>query len=552
MKNGRIRIFAATLAAMMVMSSCSAIDSLREKIEGDNSEEETEEIEESESETTDETEVTTVTDETEVSDETLPSETEEKSHAFDTSIIIDKAKKSDYQVGVYAEDFAYVYYAPEETGMYFENLTKEDYDKLKDEFGPSKHAPYKMMVGLGDNIEKFAVVAHNDNDMCSVFVINFDSEASALAYYDEIDSFMRGLTKLKNAEKNTFGNKGEEKGVTYEFLVDTNKIGDYKDFYFIYLSGDSVILSIGTSQDLDKNQNLVGDMLKGYGVVTPNVEIPAEEDVPVENTDEVELPEYIAKYEFPDIPGMEIEEDLKTSYESYVYDYIAENVGLSASFQETIKIEKNGMPEEDSLPNIAGVTKYIIKDLDSDGTDDMLVFGFVQVEAPELDYASFKYLPFVLLCQADYDSIRVMDSIVYEPSDPAGYGYHSIAIESTLTCSFKFLSYITEDNTILLSFHKSGFVGDIGYCNALELTVENGKIKPITMLYQYNGGSADFKYCKFDLQTGEGTNITGEMYPQSVVALQWQDLPEHEFYIYIDETKDLKGAEYNFYYNFID
>ena len=179
----------------------------------------------------------------------------------------------------------------------------------------------------------------------------------------------------------------------------------------------------------------------------------------------------------------------------------------------------------------------------------MLVFGFVKVDAPEIDYASYKYLPFVMLCQADYDSIRVMDSMVYEPSDPPRYGYYSTAIESTPTTAYRFMGYLLDDNTVVLTFHKTGLVGDIGYCNALSFTVENGKFKFIDMLYQYEGGSDGFKYTVFDLQSGIESKLDGTLYPQSVTLAHWGMLPPNEFIVDIGGTHDLKNTEYNIFCN---
>ena len=553
MKNSRLlKILAASVAIMTLLSGCSYIDSFMKKDEPEETEEEETESEE-ETTTTEVTESeTTETEETaETTAEPTPTETEPtdvKTLGFDKEILLDNAKYYKYQKGDdFKECYTDLWDADEKKSYYCEDLTGEDYKKqFESDIPMYNFNPFQSINrDIEDQIERYTVASTNSPRWSSIYLIDFDTVINATAFYDEVTEDLESSVYNATMRDKYVKDSDKVDDVSYFFMhiesTSSTETEKYYHCFYFYKKADTVIAALAYTESCPDYQEYVKNMLNGYGLVMPDLnEISA-----------VELPEYLVKYDFPEIPSMEIQETLKDSYESYVYDYIAEKVGLSATFSETIPMTKNGMPEEDSLPNISGVTSYMIKDLDSDGTEDMLVFGFVQVKADNIDYATYKYLPFIMLCQTDYDSIKVMDSMVYEPTDPPRYGYYSTALESTPTFIYRFSGFYTKDNTVLLTFNKSGLVGDIGYCNALELTVENGKFKLLNMLYQYNGGSDDFKYTMFDLQTGEETKVDGIMYPQTVTVLQWQDLTsyEQEFFVNIEGTHDLKNTEYNIFYN---
>ncbi|MCR5803033.1 MAG: hypothetical protein K6G47_02110 [Clostridia bacterium] len=551
MKNSRLlKIAAASIAIMTLLSGCSYIDSFMKKDEPDKTEEEETESEEEETTTTEVTE-----SETEESKETTPEPTptetepaEAKTSGFDKEILLGNAKYYKYQPSDdFVESFTDIYDSVDEKSYYFEDLTGEDYKKQFESDIPMYDFNPFLSIDrdIKDQIDSYTVASTNKPGWSSIYLIDFDSVENADSFFVTVTEDLKSSVINATMRDKNVKDFGEIDDVSYFFMhvesTSSTETEKYYHCFYFYKKADTVIAALAYTQSCPDYQEYVNNMLNGYGLVIPDLkEITA-----------VDLPEYLADYDFPDIPSMEIQETLEESYESYVYDYIAEKVGLSATFSETVPMVENSMPEKDSLPNISGVTSYMIRDLDSDGTDDMLVFGFVQVDAPEIDYASYKYLPFIMLCQTDYDSIKVMDSMVYEPADPPRYGYYSTALESTPTFVYRFLGYYTIDDTVLLTFYKSGLVGDIGYCNALELTIENGKLKLLNMLYQYNGGSDDFEYTMFDLQTGEETKIDGIMYPQTVTVIQWQDLPsyEHEFFVNIEGTHDLKNTEYNLFYN---
>lgn len=551
MKNSRLlKIAAASVAIMALLSGCSYIDSFMKKDEPDKTEEEETESEEEETTTTEVTESETE-ESKETTSEPTPTETEPadvKTSGFDKEILLDNAKYYKYQPSDdFKASFTDLCESDETKSYYCEDLTGEDYKKQFESDIPMYDFNPFLSINLDveGQIESYMVASTNSPRWSSIYLIDFDSVENADSFFVTVTEDLKSSVINATMRDKNVKDFGEIDDISYFFMhvesTSSTETEKYYHCFYFYKKADTVIAALAYTQSCPDYQEYVNNMLNGYGLVIPDLkEITA-----------VDLPEYLADYDFPEIPSMEIQETLEDSYESYVYDYIAEKVGLSATFSETVPMAENSMPEKDSLPNISGVTSYMIKDLDSDGTDDMLVFGFVQVDAPEIDYASYKYLPFIMLCQTDYDSIKVMDSMVYEPADPPRYGYYSTALESTPTFVYRFLGYYTIDDTVLLTFYKSGLVGDIGYCNALELTVENGKLKLLNMLYQYNGGSDDFEYTMFDLQTGEETKIDGIMYPQTVTVIQWQDLPsyEHEFFINIEGTHDLKNTEYNIFYN---
>ena len=551
MKNSRLlKILAASVAIMTLLSGCSYIDSFMKKDEPDKTEEEETESEEEETTTTEVTE-----SETEESKETTPEPTptetepiEVKTTGFSKDTLLKNAKSYNYQA---SDDFKASYTdlcdTNETRSFYCEDLTGEDYKKqFESDIPMYDFNPFlSINLNIEDQIDSYLVASTNSPRWSSIYLIDFDTEENADSFYDTVTEDLKSSVINATMRDKNVKDFGEKNDVSYFFMhvlsTSSTETEKYYHCFYFYKKSDTIIAALAYTQSCPDYQEYVKNMLNGYGLMMPDLkEISA-----------IDLPEYLVDYDFPEIPSMEIQETLNDSYESYVYDYIAEKVGLSATFNETIPMAKNSMPEEDSLPNISGVTSYMIKDLDSDGTDDMIVFGFVQVKADNIDYATYKYLPFIMLCQTDYDSIKVMDSMVYEPADPPKYGYYSTALESTPTFIYRFLGYYTKDNTVLLTFYKSGLVGDIGYSNALELTVENGKLKLLNMLYQYNGGSDDFKYTMFDLQTGEETKIDGIMYPQTVTVLQWQDITsyEQEFFVNFEGTHDLKNTEYNVSYN---
>lgn len=541
-----LKTVAATVAFITLLSGCSFPD---HSGKDDRSEEEETESEEEETTTTEVTETETEESE-EPTPEPTPTETEPtevKASGFDKEILVGNAKYYKYQQGDdFVEDFTDICASDDNKSYYFEDLTGEDYRKqFESDLPMYDFNPFTSINrDIEGQLDGYTVVSTNSPRWSSIYLIDFDTEENADSFYADVTEELKSSVITTTLQDKNVKDSGEKDDVSYYFMhvesvsyEDTDKF--YHCFYF-YKKADTVIAALAYTKSCPDYQEYVANMLSGYDLV-----IPALKEITA-----IDMPEYLVDHDLPEIPGMEIQETLESSYETYLHDYIEENVGVAETFSETIPADKTtGNPEKDSLPDISGVTGHLIADLDSDGTDDMLVFGFVKVDAPEIDYASYKYLPFVMLCQADYDSIRVMDSMVYEPSDPPRYGYYSTAIESTPTNAYRFMGYLLDDNTVVLTFHKTGLVGDIGYCNALSFTVESGKFKFIDMLYQYEGGSDGFKYTVFDLQTGIESKLDGTLYPQSVTLAHWGMLPPNEFIVDIGGTHDLKNTEYNIFCN---
>lgn len=541
-----LKTVASTVAFITLLSGCSFLD---HSGKDDRSEEEETESEEEETTTTEVTETETEESE-EPTPEPTPTETEPtevKASGFDKDILVGNAKYYKYQQGDdFVEDFTDICASDDNKSYYFEDLTGEDYRKqFESDLPMYDFNPFTSIDrDIEGQLDGYTVVSTNSPRWSSIYLIDFDTEENADSFYTDVTEELKSSVITTTLQDKNVKDSGEKDDVSYYFMhVESVSYDDTDKFYhcfYFYRKADTVIAALAYTESCPDYQEYVANMLSGYDLVIPDLkEITA-----------IDMPEYLVDHDLPEIPGMEIQETLESSYETYLHDYIEENVGVAETFSETIPADKTtGNPEKDSLPDISGVTGHLIADLDSDGTDDMLVFGFVKVDAPEIDYASYKYLPFVMLCQADYDSIRVMDSMVYEPSDPPRYGYYSTAIESTPTTAYRFMGYLLDDNTVVLTFHKTGLVGDIGYCNALSFTVENGKFKFIDMLYQYEGGSDGFKYTVFDLQSGIESKLDGTLYPQSVTLAHWGMLPPNEFIVDIGGTHDLKNTEYNIFCN---
>lgn len=546
MKKMKLLKFAAlSVATITLLSGCSFL----EKDKSSDDDDDQEEIEES-------------VDEDEEDDKEKKKDSKKNKStatgAFDHSILIDYAESQGFSEG---SDFVTEYSkfsTTNNTGFY---LKDQDADAFEQQFDGQislyTYIPYREMNNDSTkDIENYSVMCANRGDVDSVYVIDFNSEESAKAFYNSVYNFLYERSNLEHHKEYFKGDKGEENGVEYFFCAD----GTFENFViinYLYQKDNSIIAVCGFTSDCDSYEATIGELLEQYDVPVPDMDADFSSLYETDETEEPEetdtdsgVPSYAAKYEFPSIPNMELEEDLKTSYETYVVDFIAENIGLSATFDmEAAKSEDIASPEKDYLPNISGVNCYTIKDLDSDGTDDMLVFGFVQLKSDKADY-SYDYAPFIMLCQVDYDTIKVTDTMVYKPVDPENNSYGSTLIHSTMTSCYNCKGYISSDNTILLSYFIRGFVGDGSYGNVLEFKVEDHKIVPTTMIYQQEGGSDGFKFIKYDLLTEKSEELNEASYPETVFTLQYGDTAEELFEIDLTGKDNEAFDGYNVVYNY--
>jgi len=213
----------------------------------------------------------------------------------------------------------------------------------------------------------------------------------------------------------------------------------------------------------------------------------------------------------PNAEGLEVADDSSASFELYLDQVLYPTFGrLTENWEKDIEIDDN-CPERDYFEDILGVFGYSINDFDKNGTNEMMVFGFVKSASITYSFASYKYTPYVVLCSYVEGQISVTDVLFIAPEDPENYGYGRCDIYSTAWDSYE-LVFQTIDNGDNISVagwcnRIGGFIGNGAYSYCFEYSVENNSIVTLTEVRQIGGGSDGFIYSI----TGnrEGTLVEG-------------------------------------------
>ena len=222
---------------------------------------------------------------------------------------------------------------------------------------------------------------------------------------------------------------------------------------------------------------------------------PAEEEVP----------------SLPDAEGLEVADDSSASFELYLDEVIYPTFGrLTENWEKDIEI---GVfyPERDYFEDISGVFGYLINDFDINGTNEMMVFGFVKSARYKNTCYSYRYSPYVALCSYVEGQISVTDAQFVAPYDPENYGYGSCSLISSASYDYE-LVFQTIDNGSNISvagwcdtMEKLIGNGANSYC--FEYSVENNSIVTLTEVIQIGGGSDGFTYSI--IGEGQGTLVAG-------------------------------------------
>ena len=213
----------------------------------------------------------------------------------------------------------------------------------------------------------------------------------------------------------------------------------------------------------------------------------------------------------PNAEGLEVADDSSASFELYLDQVLYPTFGrLTENWEKDIEIDDN-CPERDYFEDISGVFGYSINDFDKNGTNEMMVFGFVKSASITYSFASYKYTPYVVLCSYVEGQISVTDVLFIAPEDPENYGYGRCDIYSTAWDSYE-LVFQTIDNGDNISVagwcnRIGGLIGNCSYSYCFEYSVENNSIVTLTEVRQIGGGSDGFIYSI----TGnrEGTLVEG-------------------------------------------
>ena len=224
---------------------------------------------------------------------------------------------------------------------------------------------------------------------------------------------------------------------------------------------------------------------------------PAEEEVP----------------SLPDAEGLEVADDSSASFELYLDEVIYPTFGrLTENWEKDIEIGANlaEMLPRDYVEDVSGVFGYSINDFDKNGTNEMMVFGFVKSASITYSFASYKYTPYVVLCSYVEGQISVTDVLFIAPEDPENYGYGRCDIYSTAWDSYE-LVFQTIDNGDNISVagwcnRIGGFIGNGSYSYCFEYSVENNSIVTLTEVRQIGGGSDGFIY---SITGNRGTLVEG-------------------------------------------
>ncbi len=215
----------------------------------------------------------------------------------------------------------------------------------------------------------------------------------------------------------------------------------------------------------------------------------------------------------PNAEGLAVADDSSASFELYLDQVLYPTFGrLTENWEKDIEI--GDYPEilpRDYVEDVSGVFGYSINDFDMNGTNEMMVFGFVKSASITYSFASYKYTPYVVLCSYVEGQISVTDVLFIAPEDPENYGYGRCDIYSTAWDSYE-LVFQTIDNGDNISVagwcnRIGGFIGNGAYSYCFEYSVENNSIVTLTEVRQIGGGSDGFIYSI----TGnrEGTLVEG-------------------------------------------
>lgn len=215
----------------------------------------------------------------------------------------------------------------------------------------------------------------------------------------------------------------------------------------------------------------------------------------------------------PNAEGLEVADDSSASFELYLDQVLYPTFGrLTENWEKDIEI--GDYPEilpRDYVEDVSGVFGYSINDFDMNGTNEMMVFGFVKSASITHPNSSYKYTPYVVLCSYVEGQISVTDVLFIAPEDPENYGYGRCDIYSTAWDSYE-LVFQTIDNGDNISVagwcnRIGGFIGNGAYSYCFEYSVENNSIVTLTEVRQIGGGSDDFTYSI--IGEGQGTLVEG-------------------------------------------
>jgi len=215
----------------------------------------------------------------------------------------------------------------------------------------------------------------------------------------------------------------------------------------------------------------------------------------------------------PNAEGLAVADDSSASFELYLDQVLYPTFGrLTENWEKDIEIgDYSELLSRDYVEDVSGVFGYSINDFDMNGTNEMMVFGFVKSASITHPNSSYKYTPYVVLCSYVEGQISVTDAQFVAPYDPENYGYGSCSLISSASYDYE-LVFQTIDNGSNISvagwcdtMEKLIGNGANSYC--FEYSVENNSIVTLTEVIQIGGGSDDFTYSI--IGEGQGTLVAG-------------------------------------------